>query len=94
MGDHSKVHVFWDLESCAVPRDVDPQTIAKTIRQAIAGQQLRGPTSFSAYGDIRNQSSELQEALANTNITVNHIPNGILATREANACALSSPYIM
>ena len=83
MGDHSKVHVFWDLESCAVPRDIDPQTIAKTIRQAIAGQHLQGPTSFSAYGDIRTQSSELQEALASTNITVNHIPNGILQLKHA-----------
>lgn len=72
----SKISVWWDIENCHVPRNVDPHYIAQNLKLALHHANLNGPITVDLFGDTRNLDHKTLEALSSTGITINHIPRG------------------
>lgn len=72
----SKISVWWDIENCHVPRNVDPHYIAQNLRLALHQANLNGPITIDVFGDTKNLDHKTLEALSSTGITINHIPSG------------------
>ncbi|KAL0714749.1 hypothetical protein Bca4012_021728 [Brassica carinata] len=50
----AKTGVFWDVEECPIPEDLDPESVYKNIRSTLANKGYHGEVSIKAFGD-RNQ---------------------------------------
>lgn len=50
----AKTVVFWDVDECPIPEDLDPQSVYQNIRTALANKGYHGEVSIMAFGD-RNQ---------------------------------------
>ncbi|MCO5592589.1 hypothetical protein L7F22_046592 [Adiantum nelumboides] len=72
----SKISIWWDIENCHVPRNVDPHYIAQNLRSALLHANMTGPITIDVFGDTRNLEHRILEALSSTGITINHIPSG------------------
>lgn len=75
-GSSSKISIWWDIENCHVPRNVDPHYIAQNLRSALHHANLNGPITIDIFGDTRNLEHRILEALSSTGVTINHIPSG------------------
>eukprot|EP00250_Pteridium_aquilinum_P018955 c24239_g1_i1 orf=565-3333(-) len=72
----SKISVWWDIENCHVPRNVDPHYIAQNLRSVLHHTNLNGPITIDAFADTKNLEHKTLEALSSTGVTINHIPSG------------------
>ncbi|MCO5582672.1 hypothetical protein L7F22_036571 [Adiantum nelumboides] len=72
----SKISIWWDIENCHVPRNVDPHYIAQNLRFALLHANMTGPITIDVFGDTRSLEHRILEALSSTGITINHIPSG------------------
>lgn len=72
----SKISIWWDIENCAVPKDVDPHSIAQNLGSALHDAELTGPIEINAFGDTKVLPYSTQKALSDTGITLNHVPRG------------------
>uniref|UniRef100_M4CTI3 NYN domain-containing protein n=2 Tax=Brassica campestris TaxID=3711 RepID=M4CTI3_BRACM len=50
----TKTGVFWDVEECPIPEDLDPESVYQSIRSALANKGYHGEVKIMAFGD-RNQ---------------------------------------
>lgn len=50
----AKTVVFWDVDECPIPEDLDPQSVYQNIRTALANKGYHGEVTIMAFGD-RNQ---------------------------------------
>ncbi|KAJ0246588.1 hypothetical protein HA466_0171020 [Hirschfeldia incana] len=50
----AKTGVFWDVEECPIPEDLDPESVYQNIRSALANKGYNGEVTIKAFGD-RNQ---------------------------------------
>lgn len=50
----AKTGVFWDVEECPIPEDLDPESVYQNIRSALANKGYHGEVRIMAFGD-RNQ---------------------------------------
>ncbi|KAF6163380.1 hypothetical protein GIB67_029229 [Kingdonia uniflora] len=71
-----KVSVWWDFENCSIPSGANVFKIKQRITSALRINRIRGPISITAFGDMMQLSRASQEALFNTGVCLNHIPNG------------------
>ncbi|KAH7314648.1 hypothetical protein KP509_21G012700 [Ceratopteris richardii] len=72
----SKISIWWDIENCHVPKDVDPHFVAQNITGALHHASLTGPIEIQAFGDTKILPHATQKALTDTGITLNHVPRG------------------
>lgn len=72
----SKISIWWDIENCHVPKDVDPHYIAQNITAALHRASLNGPIEIQVFGDTMILPHSTQRALSDTGITLNHVPRG------------------
>ncbi|KAJ7557856.1 hypothetical protein O6H91_04G012600 [Diphasiastrum complanatum] len=72
----AQISVWWDIENCQVPKEVDPDDIARNISSALKKANMCGPISISAYGDTQLIKRDVQQKLTNTGINLHHIPSG------------------
>ncbi|CAH2065784.1 unnamed protein product [Thlaspi arvense] len=52
--DEAKTCVFWDMEDCPIPEGLNPHSVYRNIRAALANKGYRGEVTITAYGD-KNQ---------------------------------------
>ncbi|ESQ47231.1 hypothetical protein EUTSA_v10027969mg [Eutrema salsugineum] len=50
----AKTCVFWDMEDCPIPNGLNPESVYRNIRTALASKGYRGEVTIWAYGD-KNQ---------------------------------------
>ncbi|KAJ7263972.1 hypothetical protein O6H91_Y389400 [Diphasiastrum complanatum] len=74
----AQISVWWDIENCQVPKEVDPDDIARNISSALKKANMCGPISISAYGDTQLIKRDVQQKLTNTGINLHHIPSGCI----------------
>ncbi|XP_002982670.2 uncharacterized protein LOC9661278 [Selaginella moellendorffii] len=72
----AKTSVWWDIENCRPPADVNPFHIARNISNVLHAFNFFGPLTISAYGDTYQLTRHVQNALTSTGISLNHIPSG------------------
>lgn len=72
----AKISIWWDIENCHVPKDVDPHYIAQNITAALQRASLTGPIEIQVFGDTMILPHVTQKALSDTGITLNHVPRG------------------
>ncbi|KAG5395862.1 hypothetical protein IGI04_017676 [Brassica rapa subsp. trilocularis] len=72
----AKTSVWWDIESCQIPRGFDAYGIAQNIGSALEKMNYCGPISIYAYGDVSRIPPTIQHALYSTGIALNHVPAG------------------
>ncbi|KAH7314642.1 hypothetical protein KP509_21G012500 [Ceratopteris richardii] len=77
----SKISIWWDIENCHVPKDVDPHFVAQNITGAMHHASLTGPIEIQAFGDTKILPHATQKALTDTGITLNHVPRGTLENK-------------
>ncbi|MCO5558405.1 hypothetical protein L7F22_011986 [Adiantum nelumboides] len=77
---NSKVSVWWDLDNCSIPPNVDAFLVAKNVTAMLQNACLVGPTTIDAFGDIQCLGRNVSEGLSTTGIDLNHIP---LGTKDA-----------
>lgn len=85
----SKISVWWDIENCPVPRNVDPHKIAQNLSSTLHHGNLNGPVTIDAFGDTKVLKEDVLEALSSTGININHVPSGLslslfVCVREKN----------
>ncbi|KAG5380540.1 hypothetical protein IGI04_028382 [Brassica rapa subsp. trilocularis] len=73
----AKTSVWWDIESCQIPRGFDAYGIAQNIGSALEKMNYCGPISIYAYGDVSRIPPTIQHALYSTGIALNHVPAGV-----------------
>ncbi|MCI23606.1 limkain-b1 [Trifolium medium] len=73
----AKISVWWDIENCQVPRNFNPNTIAKNITSALFNSNFHGPLSISAYCDTTGLPFHVQQALSSTGVSLYHVPAGM-----------------
>ncbi|MCO5586845.1 hypothetical protein L7F22_040790 [Adiantum nelumboides] len=71
-----KISIWWDIENCHVPKDVDPHYIAQNMTAALQHANLTGPIEIQVFGDTTILPHITQKALSDTGITLNHVPRG------------------
>ncbi|KAI5078814.1 hypothetical protein GOP47_0006485 [Adiantum capillus-veneris] len=72
----SKISIWWDIENCHVPKDVDPHYIAQNMTAALQHASMTGPIEIQVFGDTMILPHITQKALSDTGITLNHVPRG------------------
>ncbi|ESQ43975.1 hypothetical protein EUTSA_v10006264mg [Eutrema salsugineum] len=50
----AKTCVFWDTEDCPIPKGLNPESVYRNIRRALANKGYHGEVTIWAYGD-KNQ---------------------------------------
>ena len=54
LAEATKTGVFWDVEECPIPEDLDPESVYQNIRSALANKGYHDEVKIMAFGD-RNQ---------------------------------------
>ncbi|CAH2047972.1 unnamed protein product, partial [Thlaspi arvense] len=73
----AKTDVFWDIDDCPIPDDLDPEMISQNIRSALKDKAYLGEVSISAYGD----TNQIQGEFCSAGITPIHVPAGETSAR-------------
>ncbi|XP_013710197.2 uncharacterized protein LOC106414027 [Brassica napus] len=64
----TKTGVFWDVEECPIPEDLDPELVYQNIRSALANKGYHGEVKIMAFGD-RNQIPGYYQIRRNRNLS-------------------------
>ncbi|WVZ91540.1 hypothetical protein U9M48_037697, partial [Paspalum notatum var. saurae] len=72
------VAIFWDIEKCPVPSDVQPDDVAGNVRMALRMHPIAkgAETMLSAYGDFNAFPRRLREGCQRTGVKLVDVPNG------------------
>ncbi|CAA7026416.1 unnamed protein product [Microthlaspi erraticum] len=68
-----KTGVWWDMETCQVPRGYDPYHVRQTIESALK-EYL--PFTISAFGNLKRVAPRVLVPLFSTGIHMKHVING------------------
>lgn len=71
------VSVWWEIDSCYLPADVNGYKVTRFITEALRSKGIKGPLQIKAFGDVLRLSHANQEALSSTGINLVHIPYGL-----------------
>lgn len=73
----NEVAVFWDLNDCTVPDELDPYRVGPNIVLALRVSGFNGPIVIKAYGNTRQfNEHDLLQALIATGVDLHHVPGG------------------
>ncbi|KAH7284286.1 hypothetical protein KP509_34G047500 [Ceratopteris richardii] len=72
----AKISIWWDIENCHVPKNVDPHCIAQNLRSALHTANFNGPITIDVFADTKNLEHRILDALSSTGVNINHITSG------------------
>jgi hypothetical protein len=76
-GGNGNVVIFWDIENCQVPGEVNAEDVVSNIRYVLRDHpQIRIVTMFSAYGDFNHFLRKVREGCQRTGVNWINVPNG------------------
>lgn len=92
----SNISVWWDYESCQVPKSADGGLILNNIIVALMNLSLSGPIEFFAYGDANMIPDSVLEAINMTGITMIYCPavkteSNLQIVRDMSLWAVHNP---
>uniref|UniRef100_J3LCN5 HTH OST-type domain-containing protein n=1 Tax=Oryza brachyantha TaxID=4533 RepID=J3LCN5_ORYBR len=70
-----KVSVWWDFESCRLPRGANPCRLVPRVTAALRAAGIRGPVEITAFGNAYVFPRAVQEALSATGVAFSHVPS-------------------
>ncbi|CAA7017061.1 unnamed protein product [Microthlaspi erraticum] len=78
--DETNTHqtcVWWDIDSCLVPKDCNPSSIRGRIRTALDNMSVNGPLNIYCMGDMRNIPRKIKTAISSSGVSMIHHDFGI-----------------
>lgn len=68
--------VWWDMNRCPVPGDVDVRRVGTCIKRALEKLGYCGPLTITAIGILTDVPHELLREVYSSGIAIHHVPLG------------------
>jgi hypothetical protein len=84
-----KVTVWWDFQRCRLPSRADPRCLVPRLTAALRRAGIRGPVDVTAFGDVTRIPTDDREALADTGVSLSHVPYSCVPSAPSCHCHFS-----
>ncbi|KAI5061009.1 hypothetical protein GOP47_0023514 [Adiantum capillus-veneris] len=75
--DWRDVGVFWDIENCSIPSNLDPYVVRPNIERALRTSGFLGPIHVAGYANLNTLCrGHTLESLSESGISIHHVPCG------------------
>ncbi|VVA90735.1 unnamed protein product [Arabis nemorensis] len=75
--DHQAVTcVFWDINKCPVPRDVDARLVCPSIKRFLETSGYSGPVTINAVGVLTDVPIDILRGVCSSGIALVNVPHG------------------